>query len=177
MVWEQNFPRERATNVVSPANFIEWRDSGVFAEMAALSTGAVTLTGDHAPVRLPAARVNVGFFRLLRVEPFIGEVFSEDDGENVTVLGYDVWRSRFGADPSILGDHRPSQRRRLHHHRCDAAVVPVRARAHRSDARDRRRLLATSHRDRGVARAPGPLPCGGRPQEARRRASTRCRRR
>ena len=105
MVWEQNFPRERRTNVVSPANFIEWREqSESFTEMAALSTGAVTLTGDHTPVRLPAARVTDRFFPLLAVEPLLGRVFSREDGEHVTVLGFDVWNGRFGGDPSILGE-------------------------------------------------------------------------
>jgi putative ABC transport system permease protein len=103
-VWERNFPRERRTNVVSPANYLAWGErSESLADMAALSTGAVTLTGDHAPVRVASARVTEGFFPMLGVAPLLGRVFSEEDGEHVIVIDYDVWRGRFGADPGVIG--------------------------------------------------------------------------
>ena len=35
--------------------------------------------------------------------PYIGRVFSEEDGDRVTVINHEVWRGRFGADPSVLG--------------------------------------------------------------------------
>lgn len=104
IVWERNYPRERSTNVVSPANFIAWRDqSSAFDDIAAVSAGAVTLTGDHPPVRLPSARVSERFFHLLDVGPLLGRVFTEEDGEHVTVLDYDTWRGRFGANPDVVG--------------------------------------------------------------------------
>ena len=93
MVWERNYPRERGTNVVSPANFLAWREqSDVLTDIAAVSSGAVTLTGDHAPARLPSARVTESFFHVLGVEPLLGHVFTEEDGDRVTVLDYDLWR-------------------------------------------------------------------------------------
>lgn len=104
IVWERNYPRERLTNVVSPANFVAWRDqSQGFEGLAAVNPGAITLTGDHAPVRLPSARVSEEFFSLLGVNPRLGRVFTEGDGEQVTVLDYDSWRGRFGGDPEIVG--------------------------------------------------------------------------
>ena len=38
IVWERNYPRERLTNVVSPANFLDWREqSDAFTDIAVLS--------------------------------------------------------------------------------------------------------------------------------------------
>ena len=38
MVWERNFPRNRMTNVVAPANFLNWLDEQqAFEEMAAFT--------------------------------------------------------------------------------------------------------------------------------------------
>ena len=104
IVWEENFPRERRYNVVSPANFLDWRDqSEVFDELAAMSPGKVTLTGDHAPLRLDSARVTEDLFSLLGVEPLLGRGFTDDDGEHVVVLDHDVWQGRFGGDPAVVG--------------------------------------------------------------------------
>lgn len=105
IVWEHNVPRERRFNVVSPANFLAWRDqSEVFTGLAAISPGAVTLTGDHAPVRLDSAKVTENFFSTLGVEPFLGRVLSDSDGERVVVLDYDTWRGRFGGNPAVIGE-------------------------------------------------------------------------
>src|SRR5690554_4702743 len=51
VVWEHNIPRDRKNNVVSPGNFIHWREMNrVFDDMAAVSlTLNVTLTGHGEP--------------------------------------------------------------------------------------------------------------------------------
>src|SRR6187551_315870 len=43
-VWEHNMPRDRRTNVVSPANFLDWRDrNSSFSEMAIYTFNGLTL--------------------------------------------------------------------------------------------------------------------------------------
>ena len=46
-------------------------------------------------------------FRVARVAPRLGRFFIEDDeragAPPVVVIGYDVWRSRFAADPEVIG--------------------------------------------------------------------------
>jgi putative ABC transport system permease protein len=105
IIWEHNVVRERRYNVVSPANYIGWREqSELFTALAALSPGAVTLTGESTPMRLDSAKVTDGFFELLGVEPFLGRAFEDADGERVVVLDYEAWRGRFGGDPTVIGD-------------------------------------------------------------------------
>jgi predicted permease len=48
------------------------------------------------------------FFSLLGVQPQHGRFFTEQEdrpptGENVVVLGHELWRSRFASDPGVLG--------------------------------------------------------------------------
>ena len=41
---------------------------------------------------------------LLGVEPLLGRTFtSEDERQDVVILGYGLWQSRFGGDPTVLG--------------------------------------------------------------------------
>ena len=68
----------------------------------------VTLTAQNAvPETLRAAFVTAGALDMLGARPVLGRTFreSEDFSANlrVTVLGEQLWRSRFGADPAIVG--------------------------------------------------------------------------
>ena len=52
--------------------------------------------------------VTGNYFQVLGVAPVIGRVFTEDDNRTpgahpVAVLSYDLWNSRYGADPAVLG--------------------------------------------------------------------------
>ena len=51
--------------------------------------------------------VSAEFFELFRVEPVLGRFFEESEvepvGEKLVILGEDVWKHRFGADPSVIG--------------------------------------------------------------------------
>ena len=54
-----------------------------------------------------AAAMSPAGFRVARVSPLLGRYLVDDDeragAPAVTVLGYDLWRSRFGADSGIVG--------------------------------------------------------------------------
>lgn len=106
-LWERNVVRGVDRNVVSEANFAAWRTrSRSFTAMAALTPIPVTLDG--SPVeRISAAQVSPSYFKLLGAHPAIGRDFTVDDeangGTNVAILSDALWRSRFGADSSIIG--------------------------------------------------------------------------
>lgn len=51
VVWEHNLPRNRMRNVVSPANYLEWKvRNQSFERMAAFTQNRVTLTGNGDPL-------------------------------------------------------------------------------------------------------------------------------
>ncbi|MGN6391586.1 MAG: ABC transporter permease [Gemmatimonadales bacterium] len=92
---------------VSGPNFLDWASRGhAFASLAAWRGVAQTLTGAGEPEEISTALVSSDFFRTLGVKPLMGRGFlpGEDHGQGtVAVMSEGLWRSRFGADPKILG--------------------------------------------------------------------------
>ena len=80
MVWEKNIPRNRLTNVVSPANYLDWkRQTQTLDPMAALVHIQLNLTSQGDPVELDAQSVTVNFFDTLGVQPARGRGFTEEE--------------------------------------------------------------------------------------------------
>src|SRR5258705_1991560 len=78
VVWEHNIPRDRRNNVVSPGNYLHWRDMNkVFADMSVVSmTFRTAYTGDGEPEELPQQIVNASLFPMLGVNAALGRVFT-----------------------------------------------------------------------------------------------------
>ena len=81
VIWEHNLPRDRKSNVVSPGNFIHWREMNqVFEDIAAVGlTFNVTLTGAGDPEELPMQLVSSQFFPILGVRPAVGRPFAPEE--------------------------------------------------------------------------------------------------
>ena len=63
---------------------------------------------------------------LLGVQPVLGRNFTpEDERQHTVILGDALWRTRFGADPAVLGRHHRSWRAVLHRHRRGSGLVSV----------------------------------------------------
>jgi predicted permease len=94
---------------VSYLNFRDYRDSQVFADLAAevrldLNVG----DGGGPPERVSAASVTANYFDVLGVAPRLGRTFApaEDapiDAHPVIVISSHLWTRRFAADPQIAG--------------------------------------------------------------------------
>jgi putative ABC transport system permease protein len=73
-----------------------WRDS---------SRNLVVAAGDARPLNV--AEMSAAGFRVADGEPLMGRVLVEADEQPgappVAVIGYDVWRTRLGSDPHVLG--------------------------------------------------------------------------
>jgi putative ABC transport system permease protein len=109
MVWEDNRPRSRNQNVVSPANFQDWQEqNSVFEEMVAFIDTPINLTGTDNPEELSAQNVTINMFSMLGVSASIGRTFLPEDGrpesEDVVILSYGLWARRFGSDPGVIGN-------------------------------------------------------------------------
>jgi putative ABC transport system permease protein len=72
-----------------------------------MGTQTANLTGVAEPDRLRAGFVTADFFDTLGVQPIMGRGFG--DGEDrpgapkTAILEYDVWQTRFGSDPQMVG--------------------------------------------------------------------------
>ncbi len=109
MVWERGTMRDAERNVVSPANFLDWqKQSTSFERMAAVAEARINLTGGTGePEEIKSQIVSDGFFPILGVQPIAGRFFlPEEDREGnnlVVVLSYELWQTRFGGDPAVVG--------------------------------------------------------------------------
>jgi predicted permease len=83
------------------------RDLKTITTLSLMGTQTANLTGVGEPDRLRAGYVTANFFSTLGVHPIIGRAFV--DGEDspgapkTAILEHDIWQSRFGGDPSIVG--------------------------------------------------------------------------
>ncbi len=82
------------------------RDTHTFAALGGYTFAAYELSGIGDPAQINAARMTPGVFAALAVEPLLGRVFTpqeNDDHQQVAVLSYSTWQSRFHGDAGILG--------------------------------------------------------------------------
>jgi putative ABC transport system permease protein len=92
----------------SPADFNDWKEQGqTFEHMAAVVNWGPTMTGQAEPEQLRGAAISYDMFSVLGIEPALGRSFTREedqpDGERVVILSNGLWRRRFGADPSLVG--------------------------------------------------------------------------
>ncbi len=79
-----------------------------FAMMAGYLNGStINLTYKNNPQRYTGAYVTEDFFKIIGVAPFLGRDFTAEDNkpgaEKVAILGDEIWRRDFAADPNIVG--------------------------------------------------------------------------
>ena len=95
-------------DAVSPANYLDWAaQNHVFSYMAASRGWPVNLTDGDRPERLRGVMTSADFFTLFEVPPILGRTLLPDDNkpgnDHVVVLGYGLWKRRFGSDRSLVG--------------------------------------------------------------------------
>ncbi len=108
-VWENNSVRGWHKDVVTPADFIDWRhDARAFDTMATYFGRGFNMRAGQESERVRGADVSIDFFRVLRAAPVAGRDFMPQDeggagGGRVAIIGDSLWRRRFGADPQVVG--------------------------------------------------------------------------
>ncbi len=94
---------------VPVSDFTEWRrDQRSFSDLAGFYTGTVNVSGaEGRPERFEGAFITPNAFRLLRVAPVLGRFVTEEEaqpgGPAVILIGWNLWRQRYGADSSVIG--------------------------------------------------------------------------
>ena len=78
-----------------------------FEEFGAFRPQRLPLTGNGEPTQLSVGRMTNSVYAVLGIPPLRGRLPSEvediSDGPLVTVLSFDLWTIRFGADPEVIG--------------------------------------------------------------------------
>src|SRR5436305_1992762 len=79
-----------------------------FSMMAGyLSGSTINVTYKNTPQRYTGGYVTEDMFKIIGVAPAMGRDFKAEDNkagaEKVTILGDEIWRRDFGADPNIVG--------------------------------------------------------------------------
>lgn len=93
---------------VAMGNFRDWRDRATTLDrLVAAEHRALDLQTPDGPERVTIAAVTEGFFETFGAGPQLGRMFVDADAAPgaaaVALLSDEVWRSRFGADPGIVG--------------------------------------------------------------------------
>ena len=108
LLWGANQAGGDRRNQISFTDMDDWRQQNhVFEDVAAYEHWDASMAGDFAPERVPGMQVSDGYFALMRGTPLLGRVLLPEDQidgkDYVVVLGYDLWRRKFGADPKVVG--------------------------------------------------------------------------
>lgn len=95
--------------LISEPDFQDWRaDNHSFEDMGIERIQSVNLTGIDKPDRLIGDFVDAHTLRILGARAAQGRLFTDAEttvgsGADVAVLSYAAWKTRFGADPAIVG--------------------------------------------------------------------------
>lgn len=96
-------------NIVSPADFYDWRSqTHGFEDMAAWRGSKSNLSGEHGemPEVIQAGAGTWNLMPLLGIQPAFGRNFNESEdhsGGNAVMLTWSFFERRFGGNPSIVG--------------------------------------------------------------------------
>jgi predicted permease len=128
----------RVWGSLSYADYVDLqRDGEAFSGLAAsvfdtpaLNNGEAHRAGDTERAELvPSLWVSGNFFDVLGTAPLLGRTFSAEEGAvpasaMTVVISYELWKRRFGGDPSVVG-------RRLYLNTTPATVIGVMPRSFR----------------------------------------------
>jgi len=100
---------EGNTQGVSYPDFQDWRaQARAFASLAAYQQQTMNISDSgHPPERASGVRVSTNAFSIIGESPIRGRDFKDGEdrkgAEPVAILGYGLWKTRYGADPSLIG--------------------------------------------------------------------------
>jgi predicted permease len=92
--------------VTGPEVVVYPRDTRSFEALGGYGYSGFELSGLGQPAQIVAARMTSSVFSALGVAPLMGRVFTDQEDkqkQQVAILSYATWKSRFNGNPSILG--------------------------------------------------------------------------
>jgi putative ABC transport system permease protein len=108
MVKAMESSRQELYDDVHYLDYLEFkRRQRTFEDIAAFYTGTMALSGEGLPERYSGGFITHDLFDVLRVKMMLGRDFTALDdsptAEPTVILSHDLWRSRFDADPDVIG--------------------------------------------------------------------------
>jgi putative ABC transport system permease protein len=94
---------------LSPPNYLDWKAAATsFEVMAAYAPWSTSMVGQGEPIQVEGANLAADLLPMLGVAPALGRSFTVDDERSATpgvvILGYGLWRSRFGGRLDAIGE-------------------------------------------------------------------------
>jgi len=108
-VSSNNLSKKRDRDAISYPDFADMRSQIKKLQGVAAFTGQAVVLNDPGGVseRYRGTRVSTNCFSLIGQKPLLGRDFTPQEEQRnappVVILGYGVWKDRYGSDPSILG--------------------------------------------------------------------------
>jgi putative ABC transport system permease protein len=111
MIWERS--AQNARNFVALATFADWRDSAKSLSGVGATAGVIQIpiakNAEDLPESAALESVTPSFFTVLGVRPIVGRapddrnIYFPGRSDGGVAISERLWRSRFAADPSIVG--------------------------------------------------------------------------
>lgn len=105
-----NLMRGTEDGGITYADYLDWKNEGVFEHVAALSllSSADITGGDGEPERVRVAAVTEDYFSVMRSDALLGRTFLPEDYNppgpaRALIITYGLWQKRFGGVPGIVG--------------------------------------------------------------------------
>lgn len=104
-----NLSQRRARMGVSYPDYRDWRaQNKSFKDLAAIEFTSINISDNKTlPESIGGARVSSNTFRLIGQKPLVGRDLLPADEKpgapGVCIIGYGIWKSRYGGDPSVIG--------------------------------------------------------------------------
>src|SRR3984885_11081672 len=95
-----------APGVTAPGIRTYMRDTRAFSSLGGYQASTYELSGLGDAAQINAARLTASMFSVLGVSPLMGRAFTtqeDESGQQVALVSYQTWRSRFDGDANILG--------------------------------------------------------------------------
>lgn len=109
IMWMDTHDTKQRNFGVSLQDFEDWRRaSRTFAGMTLVQSGNLSISGDdRVSESYPGGYISANAFDLVGVKPVLGRGFAPSDDEPgapaVALISGDIWKSRYGSDPSVIG--------------------------------------------------------------------------
>lgn len=109
VVFHNNYPKAGAPRGSAgvPDYYDRLAQMDVASEMALYRRQGATLGGKDGARRLTAVRATPSFFRLVSLQPTLGRIFRDDEGEvgkeHEVILSHALWQREFGGAGDVVG--------------------------------------------------------------------------